>query len=169
MAYDVADGYVVLFGGASDAGSTPTCYGDTWQFLGGAWTNITVPGPSADCYPTMTYDTSDGYLLLLTNGNTWKFQGGTWTTISTTSSPPPRALADMTYDAADGYVLLYGGCCKNISTRVGFSDTWEYQAGVWTNITTTTGPGPRVLSRNPRPSDPARCAWRGRAACCWTL
>src|SRR6267378_4904561 len=37
MAYDTADGYVILFGG----GTSSALFGDTWKFLGGSWTNIT--------------------------------------------------------------------------------------------------------------------------------
>src|SRR5437660_1836910 len=85
IAYDVADGYVILFGG------TPS----TWKFLGGSWTNIpSVISPSSRTGASMAYDAVDGYVILFgglgRNYNsqfhdTWKFLGGSWTNITSTS------------------------------------------------------------------------------------
>src|SRR5437016_7068778 len=141
MAYDTADGYVILFGGAS-AGSS--IFIDTWKFLGGSWTNITsTSGPSPRFIASMAYDAADGYVILfggISSSNvfsdTWKFLGGSWTNITSTSGPSPRFIASMAYDAADGYVILFGG----ISSSNVFSDTWKFHGGSWTNITPSSSP-----------------------------
>jgi len=147
MAYDTADGYVILFGGAalSSTGAATAVYGDTWRFLGGFWTNITSSsGPSPRGEQSMAYDTADGYVILFGGAaagssifsDTWKFLGGSWTNITSTSGPSPRFIASMAYDAADGYVILFGG----ISSSNVFSDTWKFHGGSWTNITPSSSP-----------------------------
>src|SRR3989475_1874243 len=151
MTYDAADGYVVLFGGAIDTSISPGLLGDTWKFQGGVWTNITTTsGPSRGAYIPMAYDASDGYVLLTVGSVSWAFKGGLWTNIPTNCStagtcPPPRYGSSAIYDVADGYVVLFGGCCKS-SSRDGLRDTWEFHAGVWTNVTTSSGPPPRLFT-----------------------
>src|SRR3989441_368488 len=155
MAYDAAagDGYVVLFGGANNTISTgfKDVLGDTWKFSAGSWTNITTTsGPNRGAYIPMVYDASDGYVLLTVGSVSWAFKGGLWTNIPTNCStagacPPPRYGSSTIYDVADGYVVLFGGCCKT-SSRDGLLDTWEFHAGVWTNVTTSAGPSPRLFT-----------------------
>jgi PKD domain/Galactose oxidase, central domain len=164
MVYDVADGYVVYFGGGWDMGASGN---DTWTFSGGVWTNITSslsisPGPREDA--AMAYDAADGYVVLFggytaatgspSNGtgnsssggsytinDTWKFVGGAWSNISAGSptAPSPRFEPQMTYDYTDGYVVLYGG---QVLGGGPLSDTWTFSAGLWTNITATAGTPP---------------------------
>src|SRR2546428_3265380 len=151
MTYDAADGYVVLFGGAADTSISPGLLGDTWKFQGGVWTNITTTsGTNRGAYIPMVYDASDGYVLLTVGSVSWAFKGGLWTNIPTNCStagacPPPRYGSSTIYDVADGYVVLFGGCCKT-SSRDGLLDTWEFHAGVWTNVTTSAGPSPRLFT-----------------------
>ncbi|MCI4324484.1 MAG: hypothetical protein L3K00_01165 [Thermoplasmata archaeon] len=167
MAYDQADGYVVLFGGMSRFG---VALDDTWSFVGGVWTALPgdtsaggVPGVS---YPigrfqsSMTYDAADGYLLLFggTNtsyysgvgyvGDTWSYSAGVWTnmtptTPTATNTPSQRASTEMTYDSEDGYVLLFSGLQWNsISGYSSYADTWSFSAGVWTNLTSSMSASP---------------------------
>src|SRR2546426_8444779 len=114
IAYDAADGYVVLFGGATSLGSIN---GETWKYSGGTWTQITpTSGPPARFGGAMTYDTVDGYILLFGGfdsafqplRDTWKFSTGAWTNITSSSGPSARAVPSMAYDAlsADQYVVL---------------------------------------------------------------
>jgi hypothetical protein len=151
MAYDAADGYVVLFGGCgvvlASTASCPPALNDTWTYRGGAWNNIT-PGvsPSPRYYAGMTYDEADGYVLLFGGestldqslADTWEFSAGKWTELDPSSYPSPRDAFAFTYDAADGYVLLFGG--------VPYADTWAYKSGNWVNITTTVAPSPRLAT-----------------------
>ncbi len=148
MAYDGADGYVLLFGGTNSSGQYVA---DTWKFQAGAWTQLsTSSSPPPRGYASMAYDAADGYVLLFGGasstsylGDTWKFQAGTWTQLSTSSSPSPRyGIASMAYDAADGYVLLFGG--QNSTSVLG--DTWEFKAGSWTQLSTSSSPPARAYA-----------------------
>jgi len=146
MAYDEADGYVVLFGGGSDM-NIPTCFGvcdDTWEFKAGSWTQLSPSSsPSGRSYASMAYDAADGYVLLFggayTFDDTWTFKAGSWTELSPASAPSPRYAAPLAYDAADGYTLLSGGYGAP-------SDTWEFKAGSWTQLSPSISPSPRAFS-----------------------
>jgi hypothetical protein len=174
MAYDAADGYVVLFGGCTPFGDIQySCVSnDTWTYRGGIWHNITSSrAPSGRNQAGMVYDAADGYILLfggltqptasatLPVNDTWEFLNGTWSQLSPVHSPPPTVQPDLVYDAADGYVLLVGG-----------SWTWTFSRGLWTNITSSVKSAPTrpsssiaydaadgyvVLFGNYSPTDPA--------------
>src|SRR2546427_3100970 len=156
IAYDSADGYVVLFGGATSIGSVD---GETWKYSRGAWNQITPnSSPPARFGAAMTYDTVDGYILLFGGfdsafqplRDTWKFSTGAWTNITSSSGPSARAVPSMAYDAlsADQYVVLFGGTPVFPSAGgtivSAFKDTWKFSLGSWTNITMVTGPSPRA-------------------------
>jgi PKD repeat protein len=155
MTYDVADGYVVLFGGLSASGY-PT--NDTWAFESGAWKNITStagPGPSARSGMAMTYDSADGYVLAFGGSasqpcsnlsisdvcnDTWSFSAGKWHRIAAVGAPAVDYFSNgmelsLVFDTADSYVVLTNGF-----------ETWKYTAGTWspfcgTNCTNFV-PGP---------------------------
>jgi PKD repeat protein len=115
-----------------------------------AWNNITAavgPAPSPRGQLMMTYDVSDGYVLLyggyngfVISSDTWSFANGTWTnlTASTTGRPPPTVLGSLAYDPSTGKVILFGG--ENFTGSI--SETWSYHAGVWTNLTGSAGTPP---------------------------
>src|SRR2546425_473890 len=149
MAYDAADGYVVLFGGfapisTSGAGQAFGLLHDTWKFSAGSWTNITVtPSPPARDSGAATYDAADNYLLLFggvggaTGGlkDTWKFSSGVWTNITSSSGPSARSAPSVAYDTADGYVVLFGGA----NPVLGYSgDTWTWGPVAGTKTTSTS-------------------------------
>ena len=157
MAYDAGDGYVVLFGGTATAAST-TGQSDTWEFVGGVWTNVTTTvtgSPPGRYRAEMTYDSADGYILLFggctsstcnpTSQDTWTFSAGAWTKLTPTTKPGGRAYEGLTYDALDGYVLMFGG--ENYATTSGYTDTWEFHGGNWTDLTSglTTHPSTRAF------------------------
>lgn len=158
IAYDAADGYVVLFGGLVPNGRT--LLNDTWTFRSGAWTNVTNrsgPAPPRSWRFGMSYDSSDGYVLLFggdrgqffnTTGwnETWSFHAGVWTNRTSVGPKPPAGEGDVIADdPADGYVVLFGGdsgCYGTCTPWVFYDDTWTYHAGRWTNRTTVTHPPP---------------------------
>ncbi|MGA8276147.1 MAG: PKD domain-containing protein [Thermoplasmata archaeon] len=92
----------------------------------------------------MTYDAADGYVLWYGGGceygcnQTAAFQNGTWRNIPTPVSPTAEEYAPIAYDAADGYVVLQGGTGYNCFAYPGdeysCNETWEYKAGVWTQL-----------------------------------
>ena len=135
MAYDRADGYVVLFGGAHAMGYL----NDTWKFSTGNWKRIyPAAHPSAEIGACMTFDRKNGYVVLFGGynattvfGSTWTFVGGAWTKLSPGTHPPGRSGASMAYDAANGYVVLTGGAG---SCGCSLHDTWKFVDGQWTRI-----------------------------------
>lgn len=148
MAYDAADGYVLVVGGSPDVG--------TWNYTRGTWTQIASPSNSTYVQPSprngmgMTYDAHDGYVLLFGGygvnevlGDTWKFVGGVWTMLTASpSSPSPREAPMMAYDEATGTVILFGGSSyiPDPPPPHQLNDTWSFAGGAWTNI--TSGPSP---------------------------
>ncbi len=54
--------------------------------------------------------------------------------------PLSRINPGMVYDPLDGYMLLYGGW-NNASSYL--SDTWIFLHNTWTQLSTSTNPGPR--------------------------
>jgi hypothetical protein len=154
MVWDASDGYLLLFGGYTDGGSSGAysyTLNDTWTFLGGVWTNITTShAPPPVFVGQMAYDYNDGYVVLF-GGNvlfgaplqdTWTFHAGAWTDISATAGtpPPPRDFASMVDDPAAGYVLLFGG--YDISTGTVYNDTWAFSNGTWTQLNPAVSPVP---------------------------
>lgn len=90
------------------------------------------------------YDPSDGCdLWLLTGGLTWTYSNGTWSNLTATAGILPAMSLDsrMAYDARDGYVLLFGGAVSTPALSP-ISETWEFHAGRWTNLTSTVGAAP---------------------------
>lgn len=91
----------------------------------------------------MTYDVSDGYVLLFggsSKNDTWTFTDGRWTELSPAVSPSIRVWAPFTYDAADGYVLMFGG--QGSGAQHDLTDTWTFHSGIWTNLTGSVGAHP---------------------------
>jgi hypothetical protein len=162
MAYDAADGYVVLFGGTGWLYDPVTCgsktttenlCGDTWEFVAGTWTELTPSAsPSNRSSVAMTYDSADGYVLL-TGGwcqgrsqqfscnDTWVFSQGNWVNVTATAGGhPDGASTAMAYDAADGQVVLFGRLNWH---PLGFrNETWGFLGGHWSNLTAATTGAP---------------------------
>ncbi|HZY91184.1 MAG TPA: kelch repeat-containing protein [Thermoplasmata archaeon] len=149
--FDVADGYLLLFGGA--AGSATL--GDTWRFSSGTWSPVTVQGtpPPARAYAQGTYDPVRGSVVVFggrsTAGtalsDTWTYSAGVWTNLTgrLSSSPPARFAGALGYDAKDGYSVLFGGTSANRAT---LGDTWVLGSSSWTNLTGSLSAAPPARS-----------------------
>ena len=118
------------------------------------WTNVTptTASPPPRVSGSMAYDSEDGYVLLFGGeelidlayhvyNDTWSYVHGAWTNRTSTVAPPARFGAMMADDPADGVVVLFGGEGPHEGQL--FNDTWEYAAGVWTNVTSTIAPPAR--------------------------
>ncbi|MCI4345702.1 MAG: PKD domain-containing protein, partial [Thermoplasmata archaeon] len=146
MAWDAADGYVLLFGGLLISGAHLT---DTWIFANGTWTNITgqVTGaPPALLLPILAYDPTSTAVVLygqLASGAlttvTWTYHSKVWTNVTATAGtePSPRTNVAFTQDSTDTGLLLFGGRPSGASGIL--TDTWTYKTNHWTNITATAG------------------------------
>jgi len=95
----------------------------------------------------MTFDVSDGYVLLyggytgtVVLSDTWTFFNGTWTNItaSVTGHPPADTYASLAFDPSTSKVILFGG----VTLSGDLAQTWTYHAKTWTNITSTAGTSP---------------------------
>ncbi len=147
MAYDAADGYVILFGGGDTSGSN--LYPDTWKFLHGHWTDITSAHPNASntpsgrFYGSLAYDPARSAVILYGGygGNvqpaalndTWEFSNGTWTNLTSSLGPSPPALYDasMAWDGTDNELVLVGG--YNASGDVQAA-TWALTSAGWQGV-----------------------------------
>lgn len=179
MVYDVADGYLLLFGGTSAyagfGGSN-----ETWAFRNGSWTQLhPAISPAGRMWAMMAYDAADGYVVLFGGsnvsqtiryyhdlGDTWIFQAGNWTRANLTVHPGARDSGMMAYDSTDGYVLLFGGAVDSHTrgprlqnSTVFLNDTWSFSHGAWHKLSTRSVGGalpPRaqaILSDNPPAND----------------
>ena len=149
LAYDPNQGFVILFGGYNGGSYNAGYLGDTWEYKGGTWQQVTVSNaPLPRDQAGFDYDPNLGEFLLFggygcttsacssqaSQSDTWTFndQTNTWTQLSPSNHPVPRFQVGMTYDTALGETVLYGG------TNGGniFGDIWQYSGGNWNPIST---------------------------------
>jgi galactose oxidase-like protein len=100
----------------------------------------------------MTYDSYDGYVLLLgaTGGSgrlngteTWTYSAGVWAGVSSSQSPESCQGSVLAYDDVDQYVVYLGGA--NLGAGANCSSagqTWTYQGGSWSQVNTSSGSPP---------------------------
>ena len=93
MAFDAADGQVVLFGGVSGVGSEYRLLNDTWTWDGARWTQQQPSTPPAPRIGSAIDFDAAAQAVLLFGGNsfqppnqvladTWMWHGGAWTELS---------------------------------------------------------------------------------------
>jgi hypothetical protein len=98
---------------------------DLWEWTGTAWSPVAGAGPTFSPIQPMVGLGSGGGLLLFDGGvfqgtaSTWIWQNAQWSRVST-GGPPLR-----------NRVVLFGG----FRSGQDFSDTWEWNGTVWTQIT----------------------------------
>jgi hypothetical protein len=150
--YDSGDGYLLMYGGQGTAGHG--ALGDTWEFSGGVWTNVSsqVAQPTLSAGGAFAYDSGDGYAVLFsgisqlevakgsgrgetTDNYTWTYAGGTWTNITASVHPPARFGTAAAYDPSDGYLVMLGGLAGTQEHAAVLKDTWIFASGAWSNIT----------------------------------
>jgi hypothetical protein len=158
MAFDAANGNVVLFGG-NDANGVDR--NDTWIWDGQNWTQVFPPtSPPARSFETngMVYSPAGNYVMMFggltqslpgpvygTLNDTWTWDGTTWTPHAGPGPSPRRA--PLARDGG-GNVLLFGG--DNVTGY--FGDTWIWNAGAnngtgaWQQKNPPIAPSPRGLA-----------------------
>jgi hypothetical protein len=159
MAFDAANGNVVLFGGNDANGNDLS---DTWTWDGQSWTQVFPPvSPPARSFETngMVFSPAGNYVVMfggLTQspqqpgvygvlGDTWTWDGTTWTQHQGAGPSPRRA--PLARDGG-GNVLLFGG--DNVTGY--FGDTWIWNAGAnngngaWQQKNPPIAPPPRGLA-----------------------
>ncbi len=172
MAYDPADGYLLLYGGIWETLSGTTLSGremaDTWSFAGGTWSNLTASvtgSPGELALSGFAYDTNARTVIMFggctppisqtcpVSNSTWSFVARTWTNVTPwiTQAPAPRASMAMTNDSADGDLLLFAGSC---GSGCATSDTWtenDHGSNVYplTFLASPSSCGPVVFDGTP--------------------
>ncbi|MGE0128996.1 MAG: kelch repeat-containing protein [Blastocatellales bacterium] len=152
MVYDSARGKVVLFGGAD---AERVC-GDTWEWDGRRWRQVSSGGPAPRTFPAMAYDSVRGVTLLF-GGNRalfgktdnaanflndlWQWDGKQWKELRAVS-PAPRAEAALAFDSRRARAILFGGYHQVNGERRRLGDTWEWDGARWTQAS-ATGPSAR--------------------------
>ncbi|MCI4369210.1 MAG: hypothetical protein L3K09_06585, partial [Thermoplasmata archaeon] len=115
LAYDDADGYVVLYGGYSWITGR---LNDTWTFSAGNWTELTpAPEPGGCNDAAMVYDATLGAVILgdppwnsPTGGGMWEYKSGNWSKLRHGKVVPvDRNDFSMAWDPVDQLLLIYGG------------------------------------------------------------
>jgi hypothetical protein len=152
MAYDPADGYVVLFGG--EPFELPSECGpcnQTWIFSAGTWSELNIAGPPSEYGATLAWDAARGELILTGgfgafypwDGNlgTWAFVHGTWTNLWIAGPSPNPLGATMSYVPSAGGLILFGGAITTpAGCTEGLSSTWLFD-GQWKNLSLGGPPG----------------------------
>ncbi|HVE92101.1 MAG TPA: kelch repeat-containing protein [Actinomycetota bacterium] len=139
MAYDSDRGRTVLFGG-----SNGTALGDTWEWDGQVWRQLTpATSPPARANHAMAYDSARRRVVMFGGsnattqfGDTWLWDGTNWTPAAPATSPHFRIWHAMAFDAARSKVVLYGG----ESTATGLlGDAWLWDGTTWTQSAAPAG------------------------------
>ena len=148
LAYDSADGVVVLFGGYD---RTYLC--ETWTYDTGTghWTQRhPAHAPSGLSDYAMAYDSKNGNVILFGGYNrgyffndTWAYNLSVdeWTRLTPSPAPSPRGGVSMAYDAVADRMVLFG--------KYDFSyaqETWTFDSGAnrWTEQDPAASPSARV-------------------------
>ncbi len=153
--YDPSTSSLILFGGRDDT----QFFNDTWSFTASGWAQLSTPTAPSVRITTMTYDASQGAIVLFGGGvgnlpagsgspwshytDTWEFKNSAWVNLTShLTTSPPNLSSNLVYDAADGYDLLLGGANPTgPCTTLDFE--WIFQDGAWSNhsVNAETGPG----------------------------
>jgi hypothetical protein len=144
VAYDRANGEVVLFGGMTSSGGSPR--NDTWTWDGESWTQETPDqSPSARGGAMMAFDPSTGEIVLAGGhsggtafNDTWTWDGENWT--KRQDMPEGRAYGGMAWDSDNERLILFGG--RNPVPEK-FGQTWAWKDGSWTVLSPSNSPSPR--------------------------
>jgi hypothetical protein len=156
MAYDAADGYVLLAGGYSyvPLGTETGCgyvvfeqpWGATWEFAGGRWSEVTSPGSSPPVgMGVIWFDTEANETLYyegmwldsagqcdVSGNQVWSYSAGAWTLVTegNISAPPPREQPIFVDDQGDHEQLEFGGELASTASEYSatyLNDAWTYQ------------------------------------------
>lgn len=142
IAYDSLRERTVIRGGGTIPGQP--LHGDTWEYDGTDWKEVTGTGPGARVGPALTFDKARGTSLFFGGGawnpyyeDTWTWDGTTWKSLTPNPAPSKRQSARSVYDPSRGLVLLFGGDDGTL-----LNDLWEWNGASWAKVN-VAGPPPR--------------------------
>lgn len=160
MCYDEQRGVMVLFGGLVGSIWGPTVYlGDTWEFDGSSWRQVTTSGQApTPRSASLAYDSVRGVVVLFggTGGtglltDTWEYDGTGWTQRSTSTVPPARHDYRIVFDRRRSRMVIHPGYI--LGQTLPF-ETWEFDGVDWRRGTYTNTPP--VFPRPAMAYDPLR-------------
>ena len=129
VVFDETSRRVTLFGGGDPTTLMPLA-GETWQWSGNAWAQISSAFPSRRD-SAAAYDTGRHRIVAFGGlepgavmGDTWEFNGTTWQRTSSTSPPTPYNSVAMTYDSVRHVTVLL------VKTYAAM-ETWEWDGAGW--------------------------------------
>ena len=137
MAFDSRRGRTVLFGGTTFGSGGSAQAGDTWEWDGNDWTQLSpATSPPLRDEAAMAYDAARGVSVLFGGyntigyrlGDTWEWDGTNWTQRTPTSSPPSRWGHTIVYDSWAGMSLVFGGAGDSGT----LNDSWLWNGSSWT-------------------------------------
>ncbi|MCI0691445.1 kelch repeat-containing protein [candidate division KSB1 bacterium] len=133
MVYDSARHRLVLFGGYRVVSGNKIRLGDTWEWDGKTWEQVSASGPSPRNGAAMTYDPIRRRVILFggngPSGETWTWDGKSWSEVKPVVAEG-RFNSAMAYDTLRRCVIRFGGW--NGKERVG--DTWTFDGTTWQRI-----------------------------------
>jgi subtilisin-like proprotein convertase family protein len=162
MAFDAVRGRIVLFGGEVDR-TLGLLAGDTWEWHGTEWVEMTPKDPEADGPSprrghVLVYDAARGVTVMHggqdeigVSNETWTWDGVSWTLCGpafavcpTTDEegdgvPSARKFHAAAYDAQLDEVLLHGG--EN-EEGILVNDTWSWNGERWLRLHDGSGTAP---------------------------
>lgn len=131
MAYDSANGVVILFGGMDGSRR----FKDTWayDFQTDSWTEMQPEvSPPAQYGHSMAYDTKSSRTVLFSpeTSETWTYDYclNKWIQKLPGYSPFPRRYQTSVYDEKNHRVLLFGGHPESYSYGPFYNDLWAYES-----------------------------------------
>ena len=134
MAFDARRQVMVLFGGIDSAGHK---LGDTWEWNGTRWAQVSSIGPSPRFGAGIAYDARRGEIVVFGGADsanhklndTWRWNGESWRRAETATAPPSRSEGYLAYDEARGVIVMFGGEAEQTIPTLG--DTWEWNGSQW--------------------------------------
>jgi hypothetical protein len=133
MAFDVARGRVVMFGGDS---LQSRLFNDTWEWDGTNWAQVQDIGPPPRLQHAMAYEAARQRVLLfggngggVAMGDTWQWDGDGWSQLTDTG-PFARSGHALAYDSRRSRVMLFGGTIEGQP----MADTWEWDGSDWLEV-----------------------------------
>jgi hypothetical protein len=152
MAYDTANGQLVLFGGQNSSADLADTW--TWDGTKDYWIEQSpTTSPSAREAAAVSSDAVTGGVLLfggfvLTGSlnDSWTWDGTNWASRSITTPPSARGASMMSYDSASNQTVLFGGNTA-IDADTGLNDTWVW-TGAWWQVSPAQSPEPRAWSQS---------------------
>lgn len=158
VADDPSDHGVLFYGGFTDA-SSRIARNSSWRFESGVWNSVPgSPAPPPLFGPSMSYDSVDGYILLVGgsiggcpadpcafSSAVWTFVQDRWSNVTaeTKGAVPREWWGPMITDGAAGRILEGFGFVGAQSVQQ--SNLYEYSDGTWTEVPNSNpGSGPAL-------------------------